>query len=132
MMQLHTLRLLPRQPVKETLEAYAREHGLQAAFVLSAVGSLTQYHLRFANQEEGSLGTGHFEVVALSGLLSIHGTHLHMAVSDSTGRTVGGHLLPNNLVYTTLEVVLGEALEQVHVRQPDSTYGYKELKVLPR
>lgn len=100
--------------------------------MLSAVGSLTRYHLRFANQEAGSSDTGHFEVVSLSGLLSIHGTHLHMSVSDSTGRTIGGHLLPDNIVYTTLEVVLGEALEQVHLRETDSTYGYKELKVQPR
>jgi predicted DNA-binding protein with PD1-like motif len=95
------------------------------------VGSLTQYNIRFANQPEGSKAEGHFEVVSLTGLLSTEGNHVHLSVSDSTGRTIGGHLLDSNLVYTTLEVVIGEDPEHIYHRETDSTYGYKELVVKP-
>ena len=66
-----------------------------------------------------------------TGLLSVNGNHVHISVSDSTGRTIGGHLLDSNLVYTTLEVVIGEDPDHVYHRETDSTYGYKELMVKP-
>lgn len=132
MMAIETIRLKPGQKVKETLTEFVAQRHWQAGCVLSAVGSLTRYNLRFANQDTGSMATGHFEVVSLSGLISIHGTHLHMSVSDSTGKTIGGHLLEENIVYTTLEIVLGEITGEVHLRTPDSTFGYNELEVKKR
>lgn len=132
MIAVETIRLKPGQKVKEALIDFVAQKQWKAGFILSAVGSLTQYSLRFANQDSGSMSTGHFEVVSLSGLVSIHGTHLHMSVSDSTGKTIGGHLLDDNLVYTTLEMVLGEVVGEVHLRTLDSTFGYKELDVQKR
>ncbi len=128
-LRVHTLRLLPGQDVFPELRKFVIEKNIQAGFILSAVGSLTQYHIRFANQPEGVTGQGHFEVVSLTGLLSINGNHLHISVSDSTGQTIGGHLLDSNLVYTTLEMVIGEDPEHVYHRETDSTFGYKELVV---
>ena len=127
--RIHTIRLLPGQDVLPELKKFVSEKNIQAGFIMSVVGSLTQYHIRFANQPEGSKAIGHFEVVSLTGLLSIHGNHVHISVSDSMGRTMGGHLLDSNLVYTTLEVVIGEDKEHTYHRELDSTYGYKELQV---
>lgn len=128
-LRIHTLRLHPGQDVFPELRKLVAEKNIQAGFILSAVGSLTQYHLRFANQPDGSTGQGHFEVVSLSGLLSMNGNHVHMSISDSTGKTIGGHLLDSNLVYTTLEIVIGEDPGHVYHRETDSTFGYKELVV---
>ncbi|GAA0880096.1 DNA-binding protein [Algoriphagus jejuensis] len=111
------------------LKKFIKDNQIEAGFILSAVGSLTQYTIRFANQENGSQATGHFEVVSLTGLLSTNGNHAHLSVSDSTGRTIGGHLLEGNLVYTTLEVVIGEELDHSYHRETDPTFGYKELVV---
>jgi predicted DNA-binding protein with PD1-like motif len=36
---------------------------------------------------------GHFEIVAITRTISIHGSHLHSSVSDGAGQTVGGHLV---------------------------------------
>jgi predicted DNA-binding protein with PD1-like motif len=130
--RVHTLRLHPGEDVMPALKKFIEAKQIDAGFILSAVGSLTQYHIRFANQPEGTKGTGHFEVVSLSGLLSIGGNHVHISVSDSTGRTIGGHLLDDNLVYTTLEVVIGEDPGHVYNRETDSTFGYKELVVKPK
>lgn len=130
--RIHTIRLLPGQDVLPELKKFVSENNIQAGFIMSAVGSLTQYHIRFANQPDGVRDTGHFEVVSLTGLLSVQGNHIHISISDSTGRTIGGHLLDSNFVYTTLEVVIGEDPAHVYHRETDSTYGYKELQVRQR
>lgn len=59
----------------------------------TCVGSLTNNTIRFANQSEGSKDDGHFEIVSLIGSVSVNGSHLHISISDSTGKTIGGHLL---------------------------------------
>ena len=52
---------------------------------------------------------------------------LHLAVSDSTGRTIGGHLLDGCRVYTTAEIVLGELPQLEFRREADATFAYQEL-----
>lgn len=60
------------------------------------------------------------------------GSHLHLAVADSTGRTLGGHLLAGCRVYTTAEVVLVALPELKFTRETDPAFGYKELVVKPK
>jgi predicted DNA-binding protein with PD1-like motif len=126
-----TLRLRPGQDLRQQLTALVQQRQLKAAAVLTCVGSLTQVTLRLANQEGPTVYHGHFEIVSLVGTLADSGSHLHLAVADSTGRTIGGHLLDGNLVYTTAELVLG-VLEDVEFRrETDPAFGYKELAVHP-
>jgi predicted DNA-binding protein with PD1-like motif len=100
--------------------------------VLTCVGSLTDVSLRLANQEAATHYHGHFEIVSLVGTLSASGGgHLHLAVADSTGRTLGGHLLDGCRIYTTAEIVLGALPALRFVREPDATFGYQELVVKP-
>lgn len=120
-----TLRLRPGQDLRQELLRAVEVEGLEAAAIVTCVGSLRRASLRFANQAEGAAVEGHtLEIVSLVGTLSTHGSHLHLAVSDETGRTVGGHLLDGSEVYTTAEVVL-VALDDVRFRRevdPDTTY----------
>ncbi|OON68145.1 hypothetical protein B0919_15250 [Hymenobacter sp. CRA2] len=126
-----TLRLKPGQDLRQQLIAVVQAQHLRAAAVLTCVGSLTQLTLRLANQEGPTVYRGHFEIVSLVGTLAESGSHLHLSVADSTGRTIGGHLLDGNLVYTTAEIVLG-VLEDVEFRrEEDPTFGYRELTVYP-
>ena len=127
--RVHTIRILPGEDVMPQLKKFIADNQIEAGFILSAVGSLTHYNIRFANQPEGTQAEGHFEVVSLTGLLGTAGNHVHLSVSDSTGRTIGGHLLDGNLVYTTLEVVIGEDLDHTYQRETDPTFGYKELVI---
>jgi len=132
MLQLHPMRLKPGQDLKESLAQYVALHQLQAAFIITCVGSLTHYHLRFADRSTGSRGEGHFEIVSLTGTLSTAGMHLHISISDGEGRTIGGHLLEGNLVYTTAEVVLGESTQHRFKRENDGTTAWDELQIAPR
>ena len=127
----YSLRLRPGDDLRQQLTAFVQEHHIRAGAMLTCVGSLTVTTLRLANQEAASVYRGHFEIVSLVGTLSVNGSHLHLAVSDSTGRTIGGHLLDGCRVYTTAEIVLGELPEVEYRRETDPAFGYKELVVSP-
>lgn len=126
------LRLLPGQDLRAELQRYVDAHGIEAGWIASCAGSLTDFNLRFADQPNGSTGHGHFEIVSLSGTLSTHGSHLHLAIADEQGRTIGGHLLDGCRIYTTAEIVLGASLTHVFVRERCGSTPWEELQVLTR
>ena len=97
--------------------------------MLSCVGSLRQAAIRFANQPEGTVFEQPLEIVSLEGTLSQHGVHLHIAVSDSKGQVIGGHLMDGSTIYTTAEIVLGIKPDTIFKREIDPLTGYKELKI---
>lgn len=131
-MQTYSFRLRPGQDLKRELERIVQQQCIEAGAVLTGVGSLTDVTLRLANQDGPSVWRGHFEMVSLVGTLSVNGSHLHLSVSDSTGRTLGGHLLDGCLIYTTAEIVIGVLPALTYTREPDPTFGYRELVVRER
>jgi predicted DNA-binding protein with PD1-like motif len=130
-MQTHTFRLKPGQDLFDEIEAFAAQSKIQAGCVLCSVGSLTLATLRLANREFLSEYAGHFEIVSLTGTVSIHGSHLHIAIADGDGNTTGGHLVSGCKVYTTAEIVLAAFPELVYRREHDEASGYEELVVHP-
>ncbi|MBL7956525.1 MAG: DUF296 domain-containing protein [Flavobacteriales bacterium] len=124
---VHTLRLLPGQDVLGRLREWAEREGIEAASLVSAVGSVSTAAIRYGGKEEASRLTGDLEVCALSGTISRHGSHLHLAVADAEGRMSGGHLMEGTLVRTTLEIVLQEIGGVRFVRRKDERTGYSEL-----
>jgi predicted DNA-binding protein with PD1-like motif len=126
---MYVLRLKPHADLKQSILELAKANKIKAGVIITCVGSLEQYNLRFANQQTGTKATGHFEVLSLSGTFSDSAMHLHLAVADSTGKTIGGHLLDENLVYTTIELVVTDLTDLEFTREKDSTYGYQELGI---
>lgn len=131
-MKIHALRLKPGQDLKKEIHAFVQERAIRAGWIATAVGSLTVYNLRFANRPDGSSQSGHFEIVSLTGTLSTAGSHLHLSVSDSSGKTIGGHLLDGNLVYTTVELIIGESPDHEFLREKDGTTMWPELQIKTR
>lgn len=125
------LRLVPGQDLRLELQRLIEARGIEAAAVVTCVGSLTRVALRYADRAEATTLPGKFEVVSLVGTLSRHGSHLHLSVSDGEGRTLGGHLQEGCTVYTTAEVVLTVLPELRFRREPDPRSGFKELVVEP-
>ena len=123
------IRLKPGADLKKSIQAFVDEHQLQAAWVVTCAGSLTGYQIRFANQPAGTTGSGHFEIVSLSGTLSVNGSHLHISISDSTGHTIGGHLMDGCIVYTTAEIIIQSSTEMIFTRKKDGTTAWEELQV---
>ena len=125
----HAFRLRPGQDLKKEIQAFVQKENIQAGWIMTCVGSLSQTNLRFANQASGTKSSGHFEIVSLVGTVSTNGSHLHLSFSDSLGHTTGGHLLEENLVYTTAEIVIGESSQLIFTRQKDGTTPWEELQV---
>jgi predicted DNA-binding protein with PD1-like motif len=100
------VRLRPGADLKGELVALAARERVQAGWVLTCVGSLSQVRVRLAGGAEHATWQGAFEIVALTGTLSPDGGHLHLAVADQQGRTVGSHLAEGCTVRTTAEVVV--------------------------
>lgn len=123
------LRLTPGQDIIVELERVAKERNIEAACVLTCVGSLTRAVLRFADQEHAATVSGRFEIVSLTGILSEHGSHFHIALSDETGRTLGAHLLQGSAVYTTAEIIIGVLSGYRFLRTLDHQTGYPELDI---
>ena len=51
-MKIFALRLKPEQDLKKNLKNFVATNKIQAGFILTAVGSLAQATIRFANQNE--------------------------------------------------------------------------------
>ncbi len=129
-METLSFRLKPGQDLFEEIEKVVAEQGIAAGCLLCAVGSLTHARLRLADRNSYSDYEGHFEIVSLTGTTSIHGSHIHISVSDEDGRTIGGHLVPGCKIYTTAEIVLAVFQDVVYRREPCPLSGYDELVVL--
>ena len=125
----HAFRLKPGQDLKPEIQKLVTEKQIKAGWISTCVGSLTNYNIRFANQPEGSAGSGHFEIVSLTGTVSINGSHLHISISDSTGQTIGGHLMDGCIVYTTAEIVLLSSDDFEFKREQDGSTEWEELQV---
>jgi predicted DNA-binding protein with PD1-like motif len=115
--------------LKESLWEFVKANNIQAGFILTTVGSLQRASLRFARQSTSKVFDGRFEIVALVGTLSLDGVHLHLSISDSEGKTIGGHLMHGSLIYTTAEIVIGESFTHRFSRTLDEGTGYQELQV---
>lgn len=130
-MKTYALRLRPKEDLKAVLDSFAEKHNLEAACVVTCVGSLQKAALRFANQEQSVLLEGKFEIVSLTGVISIYGSHYHIAISDGEGRTFGAHLMDGSEIYTTAEIVLAELENFRFLRTFDPQTGYPELEIQP-
>lgn len=129
---LHAFRLKPGFDLRESLEQWINENGIEAAAIVTCVGSLSTATLRMANDKTTTTLQGPFEIVSLLGTLSINGSHCHMAIADSTGRVVGGHVAYGCKIYTTAEIVITVLTEAVFLRLADAETGCRELVVRPR
>ncbi|XP_041815337.1 bifunctional protein GlmU-like [Chelmon rostratus] len=135
-LRVHAVRFSPGQELLGSLQAFVEERGLRAPFIITCVGSVTKASLRLANATATNTNevihlSGRFEIVSLVGTLNPD-AHLHICLSDVEGRTVGGHVLGGLEVFTTAEVVVGEAVDLHFTREMDERTGFPELVVKPR
>lgn len=126
------LRLRPGQDLRLEIERFSRAKQLKAGFIVTTVGSLDRAVIRLADQSNSTTFDGKFEIVSLTGTISPDGVHLHLSVSDNTGKTIGGHLVEGSRIYTTAEIVIGEAVGVAFGREMDGLTGYKELTIRQR
>lgn len=126
------LRLGPGDELSQKLQELVEREQIEAGFIMTCVGSLTQAQVRFADHPTPTKLEGKFEIVSLVGTVAKSGSHLHITLADEQGRTIGGHVKPGNLVYTTAEIVVGVVTDARFAREPDPKSGYNELVIYPK
>ncbi|MBA2964300.1 MULTISPECIES: PPC domain-containing DNA-binding protein [Ramlibacter] len=126
------LRLPPGVDLRRALEDAAARPGMESAFVVAGIGSLVEARLRYAGAATDSVVAGPLEILTLSGTLGASGAHLHMAVSDASGRVSGGHVGYGNTVRTTAELLLVALSDWSLTREHDPATGFHELVIRPR
>lgn len=130
--RIFALRLKPGQDLRQQLESFVRAKRIRAGFVITTVGSLRQASIRLADQPTATNFPGKFEIVSLVGTLGRDGVHLHISISDNSGKTIGGHLVEGCVIYTTAEIVIGDAAGLSFSREPDAETTYQELRIWKR
>ena len=128
-MENYTFRLTPGQDLFDSIESFVLQNQIEAGCVLSGVGSLTHAVLRLANREVYNDYEGYFEIVSITGTVSVHGSHLHVSISNGDGVTIGGHLVSGCKIYTTAEIVIAAFSDVVYKRELAEDSGYDELTV---
>ena len=117
------------QDLRQQIEAFVKAKHIRAGFIITTVGSSRQAAIRLADQSSATQFEGKFEIVSLVGTLGQDGVHLHISISDSNGKTIGGHLVEGCVIYTTAEIVIGEARGLIFSREKDAETGYQELRI---
>jgi hypothetical protein len=130
-MRVVPLRLRPGDDLRPVLEVWLGRQKEAAGCVLSGIGSLSVARLRLAGRPVSTTLTGELELLSLTGTLSADGAHLHIAVADSRGAVIGGHLCAGSLVRTTAELVVGLLPDWQFSREPDAATGCAELQIRP-
>ncbi len=131
-LRTHAFRLIPNQDLKIELTKYCVDHRLEAATIISGVGSLKVAALRLADEKVKSELHGPLEIVSLIGTLGLQGLHLHISIADRDGKVLGGHLLDGCIIHTTAEIVLLEITNLEFARELDQQTGFKELVISRR
>jgi hypothetical protein len=128
-MENYTFRLKSGQDLFDSIQEFVNEKQIKAGCVLSSVGSLRRAVLRFANNNSFSEFEQFFEITSITGTVSVHGSHLHISISDGEGKTIGGHMESGCKIYTTAEVVLLAFEDSTYKREFADDSGYEELVV---
>lgn len=121
------LRLNPDEDLKKKIASICEKNKIMAGAVVSVVGSLKNLNIRLANSNAFLKREEKMEVLSLQGSVSVSGVHLHISVADSKGNVMGGHLMDENIIFTTLEMVILIFEDLIFDRKIDNQTGYNEL-----
>lgn len=139
------MRLGPQEDILPAIIEIAAEYNVRHAIIVGGAASLTQAHLRnvrrypddFPITDEVRVFSeieGPLELLSLSGNISqtqggqpyIH-CHAAISVGKPDAVALGGHVLPNTLVYSTAELSLVEVLGCDILRTHDPETSVPEL-----
>lgn len=109
----YLLRLMPGEELATTLEQFCREHNITGGFI-SGLGATNEVELAHFNvhtkQYSKRVFTGEYEVVNLTGNISVEKIHIHVTIGDNTFQTFSGHCL-RCVADPTLEIMITPFVE---------------------
>jgi len=123
------VRLGAGDDLRAALAALPALHGVEAAYVVQGMGSLSVAQIRFAGRPACTALHGDLEILTLAGSLARSGPHLHISVADAAGTVTGGHMGPGCIVRTTAEVLVALLPDHRFSREFDPATGFNELVI---
>ena len=128
------IRLKPGADLLGGIQDACGQYGIHNGVILSAIGSLAC--VRYCNVEalpDKKCGYGYGRVLCLDEPIELTGAggvicsdadnninlHIHLSLSDKTGKAFGGHLAEGTKVLMTSDIVLGEIEGVRMLRQYD-------------
>ncbi len=119
------LRFKYKADLLASMEKVIREEGIKNAVILSAMGSVRNYHVHsVSNRDLPSMNiftkdpTAPADVVSMDGFVTDGRIHAHMTLTDGT-HAFGGHLEPETNVFTFVMVTLGVLPDDVDLSRLD-------------
>jgi predicted DNA-binding protein with PD1-like motif len=126
----HVMRLEPGMDLYVEMLRYIKTNRIQAATIVSCVGSLQKIHIRTATAKNFIVKEDNYEILSLVGSVSVERNHVHISLGDYEGNVIGGHLMQEgNIVYTTAELVLGEFTDLKFSEKKCQFSGWPELSI---
>ncbi len=125
----HAFRLIRGNDIKKEIISYCKKKNIEAGVIISAVGCIKHLHIRLAEAKNYIDKEECYEIVSVTGTVSKDDVHIHLSISDNTGKTIGGHLKDGTLVDTTCEIVIYELKDYIFFRDLDEITGYNELVI---
>lgn len=121
------LRLHRGDDLLASIRALAERENIAAGVVLSAVGCVLRARVRDASGVNIREIDEHCEIVSLNGTVSAARCHLHIALSNASLATFGGHLVTGCIINTTCELVIGILDGWRYGVEQDAETGYDEI-----
>ncbi|KAI3382294.1 hypothetical protein SNEBB_011388 [Seison nebaliae] len=137
------LRLKPGTNVLDSIEEFMKCERAVCASIVTVVGSVSNIVLRFAGNRSDGMTIHRFgndeknetyEVIAMSGFFTPRSDpkcHIHCSISDKNGKMVGGHVMADMIVHTTLEIELHLMSDIYNIKReycPMSTFNEMTFK----
>lgn len=133
-MQMYAIRLREGEDLRQSIIKFVTDNKLSSATIVTVVGSLSRAVIRMAgaqpDRQDIRTYQGSYEIVSLVGTVTKHGAaHLHISISDTDGKVIGGHLKDGSIVHTTAELVIASDPSLEFDREVDDVTGFDELVV---
>lgn len=125
----HVLKLKPGEDLLQAIDQYVKKNNIEAGYIATGVGSLSQVSFRKGYERTSVILKEGFEMISLSGTLSVGGMHIHMAISDQNFNVKGGHVRLGTIIRTTAEIVIIQLDNHELRRDLDEMGRHKELHI---
>jgi predicted DNA-binding protein with PD1-like motif len=110
--KVHILNIKAGGDVIGSIQTYLSSNKIEAANIMSAVGTLRSVTMRLAYCDEGKgypTRTHHgkkqkYQLISLSGCLSMHGARLSVCIGDNAGTSHVGQLVGNMIAHDHVEI----------------------------
>ena len=135
---IYAVKIQPNEDVLAELNRFCKERGIKHGAILTGLGSLKQVSFFDPAEIPGKPGqyaylnpiewTEVTELVGISGIICEDeqgepSLHVHYTVADKTGATFSGHMNTGNLVFATVDIIVGEIEGIFMGRDIDPTFN---------